>query len=442
MKRPDLLGFTHYGVEHMHTIFFSWQADCPNSTNRGFIEDCLERAIKELSAQGTLTVETCIDRDTRGVPGSPDIANSILEKIDQCSMFVADVSFINDKDKLHTPDLPADRCICTRLTPNPNVLTECGYAAHSITFDRVLLVLNTHTGKIEDLPFDLRPRRIVDYELANGQEKTEVRKQLVRELKSAIQDIMQIPRTQFNLEFADYSTRQGSGKEFSLKGKYLDLNDAEVDKIPDFAEYRPGTQRHKFGGHEIVIPDLSSMMPMSRKANRHYYREAFNHLFVTNLYQPFRLMIENQGAKTLEHVRVVLKVPDEQARVLSSHEYNKCTEVPEKYYNSMDMVPNVRDTYDADNVEKIDSSYQITIEFRRLHREDVDFSPTFYFAARNGSDTKITGRVFADHTAPQDVELTIHFDIDIEETTLDAIDEKIRGSQTQKQNEDDEDDDE
>jgi hypothetical protein len=32
------------------TVFYSWQSDLPNKTNRGFIKDALEGACKELSA--------------------------------------------------------------------------------------------------------------------------------------------------------------------------------------------------------------------------------------------------------------------------------------------------------------------------------------------------------------------------------------------------------
>ncbi len=37
-----------------HDIFYSWQSDLPNPTNRGFIEDCLKRAIKDVQADEDL----------------------------------------------------------------------------------------------------------------------------------------------------------------------------------------------------------------------------------------------------------------------------------------------------------------------------------------------------------------------------------------------------
>ena len=71
------------GVSSAATVFYSWQSDLPNSTNRGFIGDCLERAIKELRADPNLQVDPCLDRDTQNVPGSPDIATTIFDKIDK-----------------------------------------------------------------------------------------------------------------------------------------------------------------------------------------------------------------------------------------------------------------------------------------------------------------------------------------------------------------------
>ncbi|MDY6781140.1 MAG: hypothetical protein SW833_01055 [Cyanobacteriota bacterium] len=59
-------------------VFYSWQSDLPNSTNRGFIEKALENAVKLIHNDESIEVEPVIDRDTVGVPGSPDIANTIF----------------------------------------------------------------------------------------------------------------------------------------------------------------------------------------------------------------------------------------------------------------------------------------------------------------------------------------------------------------------------
>ena len=69
-------------------IFYSWQSDLDGKTTRSFIEDALRRAIKSLRKDDTLDVEPVIDRDTKDVPGSPDIAKTILAKIGRAHIFV------------------------------------------------------------------------------------------------------------------------------------------------------------------------------------------------------------------------------------------------------------------------------------------------------------------------------------------------------------------
>jgi hypothetical protein len=97
------------------TIFHSWQSDSPSSTNRNFIADCLDRAIKKLKKDANLKIEPTLDRETQDVPGSPDIVDTIIAKIRNSHVFVGDVSIIN----------PGGR---GRPTPNPNVAIELGYA--------------------------------------------------------------------------------------------------------------------------------------------------------------------------------------------------------------------------------------------------------------------------------------------------------------------------
>jgi len=160
------------------TIFYSWESDLPNSTNRGFIEGELKAVAKEFTAEGAVVVE--VDRDTTGVAGSPDIGQTILAKIDAADAFVADLSIINS-------DLPAER-----QTPNPNVVFELGWAFKSLGENRVVTVMNTSFGRPEDLPFDLKRRRTVKYDLPKGADKTAARKALRDQLRDAIRAIVEV----------------------------------------------------------------------------------------------------------------------------------------------------------------------------------------------------------------------------------------------------------
>ena len=160
-------------------VFYSWQSDLPNATNRSFILQALENAAKALRNDGSLQVEPVIDRDTVGVPGSPNISETIFGKIDQARVFVCDISLINQDVLSHTPG--------ARLSPNPNVLLELGYALKTLGDKQIILVLNDAYGRPELLPFDLRMRRVVCYHMTKeDQNRASERKRLEGMLKEAL----------------------------------------------------------------------------------------------------------------------------------------------------------------------------------------------------------------------------------------------------------------
>ena len=159
------------------TVFYSWQSDLPNPTNRNLIQDALERAAKKIRTDDSLAVEPVLDRDTQNTPGAPDIAHTIFQKIEKAAAFVADVSIIN-------PGLG-------RPTPNPNVLIELGYALKALGSRRTVLVANTINGPVESLPFDLRTKLVLTYHLPLGAEdKPEQRKKLQERLEAALRAIL------------------------------------------------------------------------------------------------------------------------------------------------------------------------------------------------------------------------------------------------------------
>ena len=105
------------------TIFYSWQTDSPPATNRNFIEGALKKAIKKLQADVELVnsirdQSLALDKDTKDVPGTPPIVQTIFGKIDECAAFVPDLTFVGKTPK-------------GRLLPNSNVLIEYGWALKS-----------------------------------------------------------------------------------------------------------------------------------------------------------------------------------------------------------------------------------------------------------------------------------------------------------------------
>ena len=161
-------------------IFWSWQSDTDGRTGRHFVRRCLADAVKELKQPDDLEQPTTretreemhLDHDRQGVSGSPDLAPTILKKIDAAAVFICDVTLVAQNEVRE-----ADGSMRTKQQINSNVAIEYGYALHRLTDERILMVQNTHFGNRETLPFDLRHKAgPIQYNLAPDAPKDEVKR--------------------------------------------------------------------------------------------------------------------------------------------------------------------------------------------------------------------------------------------------------------------------
>ena len=146
-------------AQRRRTIFYSWQSD--DNQTRKHIEECLKRAIKRLKNDAMLDYRPILDDSTKGKMGAINIPDTISEKIDACDVFVADLSFIGKYKR--------------RRLVNQNVIYELGYMIGRRTDTRVIILFNTDSGKIKDLPFDISYRRVMSFSIRedrNGEQLT------------------------------------------------------------------------------------------------------------------------------------------------------------------------------------------------------------------------------------------------------------------------------
>ncbi len=181
------------------TIFYSWQNDLDSKLNRFFIRDCLKDALKKLSYETEYGESVRFDSDTTGVPGTPDIASTIFEKISTCSVFIADVSFCTSSQKRG------------KYFPNSNVMIELGFALAKISGTGVLNIMNTAYGEPENLPFDLKHRRWpVQYQLTkelfeDQKKRKDIKDKLTKELFEYMKIILDA-KLELRLDLADINT--------------------------------------------------------------------------------------------------------------------------------------------------------------------------------------------------------------------------------------------
>ncbi len=210
-------------------VFWSWQSDTPGKIGRFLIRDALNDAITELKSNLEIEEPTRealhLDHDREGVPGSPELVRTILEKIDVSDVVVADVTPIGASSVEQSEEN-------SKKLINSNVAIELGYALRSLTSRKVLMVFNSHYGRHEELPFDLRHRGgAIIFDLppqadraAIESEKKKLTRRLVAALKlclsdpAAAVDPQPFPETAHTYSFATYFQPNATLAQVGVRG--------------------------------------------------------------------------------------------------------------------------------------------------------------------------------------------------------------------------------
>lgn len=167
------------------TVFYAWQSDTDGKINKFFIRDALEKALARINNDPTIEDSPRLDHDTKNVAGIPEIASTILTKIDVCSVFLADLTMVGRTN-------PSDKE--PKLLPNPNVTLELGYAIRSVGSEAIICVMNESFGPAKEQIFDLANRRWpITYNLASADasEKKSKQETLSKQIETALRTIIE-----------------------------------------------------------------------------------------------------------------------------------------------------------------------------------------------------------------------------------------------------------
>jgi len=169
---------------------FSWQMDAPDKINKDLIGQALNAAVNALNAKPNTQFDIVeadrigVEQGMKEVPGSPEIATMMFEKIGESAIFVGDVSLVGM--------VVRDNAVRKKV-PNPNVSIEEGFAAGVLGWERVICVSNEYFGKNEEQAIDQRNRRFpINYCLtpdATDGETASVRIALRKNLVNAIDTV-------------------------------------------------------------------------------------------------------------------------------------------------------------------------------------------------------------------------------------------------------------
>jgi len=173
-------------------VFYAWQDDRPGKINRHLIRDAVKDACKQINEEHANEYNLSLDESTLGVAGMCDIPNTILKKIKDCDIFLADLTFVGKSDNKSDGDR-------LQRISNPNVIMELGYDVGSKAdeasdgFERIIAVMNTAYGEPNEQMFDIKRRHPIKYNLPEGSDNTaiaRIQKQLTADIKDALVTIL------------------------------------------------------------------------------------------------------------------------------------------------------------------------------------------------------------------------------------------------------------
>lgn len=161
-----------------YKLFFSYQSDTKHDYM--FIRNILESEVKKgLEAK---EIDLKIDWGMRNVAGNPNLLTTMLNKGDDCEIFLADLTYVTEF---------ANSQEIIKHVPNPNVMIELGHAWSTHEDAHTIFIQNISKGEAKDLPVDLKGFRYpISYKLednASQKDKNEIGKNLSRELIEAIE---------------------------------------------------------------------------------------------------------------------------------------------------------------------------------------------------------------------------------------------------------------
>ena len=223
-------------------VFFSWQneTNCLGFNNKKLIFESICKACKEIELKGQLKDITFeVQEGMRYRSGSEIVEQALKEQINQCDIFVGDITVGSHLNKI--------RAILKRFfpnryrqAPNTNVTQEIGFSLNKYSeFDKqVILLYNQFNGDPQEdnslIPFDLRAHRFpITFYMDKKSDAEEVKKRLANALKDPIRAAALTAKKNFFHHFRPFVPRETQKINFPFWGKYIPIDgfDSERKKV-------------------------------------------------------------------------------------------------------------------------------------------------------------------------------------------------------------------
>jgi CRISPR/Cas system CSM-associated protein Csm2 small subunit len=212
-------------------IFFSWQVQTNDQgfNNKSFLIACIQNVCNEIGNKGKLKgVVFKLHQGLGGVSGTPSVSAKMMELIDNCDIFIGDMTVTTPNSWLLNLGSKLNLIKGLRREPNSNVYGEFHRAlGKSKEFEeQIILVMNDVNGTPEDdtqlIPFDSRDRRFpITFHLKNNGQEDAAKKKLMEALKAALQQSALAALKNIGKKYIPFIGWQEQAKNPKLSGKFI-----------------------------------------------------------------------------------------------------------------------------------------------------------------------------------------------------------------------------
>lgn len=291
-----------------YRLFFSWQND--RKDTKSIVSSALRKAAKHLATEG---IELFIDQDTRERVGKRNIATEVLEKINNCDIFVADLTPVT------TYYPPKETHSLPKYMPNSNVMYEYGYALRAKGENRMIALASIDKEAdehIEYMPFDINHDTITlftDESSLSG---------LCGWIKKIIEDVDEeraayVPQYACTLLF---QSEEGHTDEITINPRYKRIYYTSSNCNQCYRHTGTATPVSWFDGINSVLRQQQALaerlsMPALPIATARIVQKTINHSYV-----PLQIVFINQGTEALDNIKIWVTADDDRVSFADTNE--------------------------------------------------------------------------------------------------------------------------
>lgn len=290
-------------------LFFSWQSDRMES--KKIIQTELQKVTKRLVSD---YIVLSVDQDTRDRIGTEKIETSVLQKIRDCDIFVADltpVAKVNvGKD---------DNFTRNKLMPNSNVMYEYGFAVGVKGMNRMIAVANMQEGElIEQLPFDINHDTIISFNVEKGKQLSLY--SLIKRLSNEV--IAERGQKKKQYECKVFFSLKGQGYErIIIQPKYKRIQYVRENNSNIETQSQPAALMSTMDVLSTYINHINKTgkwVPPSKLVNVTTYSQIIDHSAC-----PMRFTVANIGGYELDNLFLFVKIETPSVTFINDNKEDK-----------------------------------------------------------------------------------------------------------------------